>query len=94
MPTPPWAPGTITLKLTPRPGEAVPAISIETGLVVEAGRYLKLQDPHWLPNGSGDRQALPELHGFSIDLGPEVTLTECAIVPDQMVLAGHLQVLP
>jgi hypothetical protein len=85
---------TITLQLTPRPGEAIPAIAIETGLVVEAGRYLKLQDPHWLPNGSGQRQALTELHGFSIDLGPEVALTECAIAPNQMVLAGNLQVLP
>lgn len=86
--------GVITLQLTPKPGQTVPAIAIETGLEIEAGRYLRLRDPHWLAATGGDRQALPDLHGFAIDLGSEVTLTACTVEPDRMVLAGQVQVLP
>ncbi len=87
--------GVITLRLIPRPGQAVPEIAIETGLAIAEGRYLSLQEPRWLsPSEPSNRQELPGLQGFSLDLGPEVALSECTISPGQLVLAGGLQVLP
>lgn len=86
----------ITLRLTPRTGETVPPIAIATDLAIKDGHRLCLEHPHWLPTPGNDntRTPLPALHGFEIDLGSEVTLTECLIQADQLSLAGTIRVLP
>ena len=85
----------ITLRLTPRHGEAVPPIAIATQLAIKDGHRLCLENPHWVTDGdTADTKPLPALHGFEVDLGPEVTLTECEVQADRVSLAGTIRVLP
>jgi hypothetical protein len=87
--------GIVRLQLMPLPGQSLPTIAIETGLMIDSGRYLRLHQPHWIsPSDPNHREALTDLQDFTLDLGPEVTLTECSLTPAQMVLGGHLRVLP
>ncbi|HEY9887264.1 MAG TPA: DUF2993 domain-containing protein [Candidatus Obscuribacterales bacterium] len=87
------APGSITLRLTPKAGLTVPAIAIMTQLTVQDGHCLCLQNPHWL-NEAEPATPLPALHGFVMDLGPTVNLTEFAVEADQLSLAGSIRILP
>ncbi len=84
--------GTITLQMIPRTEETLPPITIATGLVIIAGRYLQLQNPQWLADGKF--APLPALQGFQLDLGPEVDLRHCSLTPGQMALAGMVRVWP
>jgi hypothetical protein len=83
----------MTLRLSPRPGTSAPEIAIATGLAIADGHRLCLKDPHWL-HPLNPAKPLPTLHGFEIDLGSEVSLTQCILTPGQMALAGTVQVLP
>ncbi|MBE7386078.1 MAG: DUF2993 domain-containing protein [Leptolyngbya sp. SIO1E4] len=94
-PTASIEPDNITLRLTPRDGQTVPPIAIATQLVIRDGHRLCLENPQWLPNSDTEIQtSMAALHGFEIDLGPEVTLTKCDIQTDQLSLAGTIRVLP
>lgn len=85
----------IRLHLIPSPGETVPAIAIATQLAIRDGHRLCLENPHWLADPqSASATPLPALHGFEIDLGPEVTLTACELKADYMTLNGTIRVLP
>jgi hypothetical protein len=85
----------ITLRLLPGEGQTLPPIAIATQLVIKDGHRLCLENPHWLSEMDAARTTpLPALHGFEIDLGPEVTLTQCEIQADQLSLAGTVRVLP
>lgn len=85
----------IRLHLIPSPGETVPAIAISTQLAIRDGHRLCLENPHWLTDTkSASATPLPALHGFEIDLGPEVTLTACELKADHMILNGTIRVLP
>lgn len=85
----------ITLRLSPREGEAMPPIAIATQLAIKEGHRLCLENPHWLSEiDAANTTPLPALHGFEIDLGSEVTLTACEIQTDQLSLAGTIRVLP
>lgn len=88
--------GELTLALSPRSGQGIPPITLAMGMGITAGRYLTLDHPRWIPapGTSSSTDALPELHGFSLDLGPETTLTDCTLTPGQLLLAGSLRVLP
>ena len=85
----------ITLKLLPNEGQPLPPIAISTQLVIKEGHRLCLENPHWLSEMNvANSTPLPALHGFEIDLGPEVTLTECETQNNQVSLAGTVRVLP
>ncbi|NER82256.1 MAG: DUF2993 domain-containing protein [Leptolyngbya sp. SIO1D8] len=94
-PTADIAPENITLQLTPRDGQTMPPIAIATQLVIKDGHRLCLENPQWLTDSASETQtSISALHGFEIDLGPEVTLTKCDIQRDQLSLAGTIRVLP
>jgi len=86
----------ITLRLTPYADTSVPPIAIATQLTVKDGHRLCLENPHWLSEHTDTETAtpLPDLHGFEIDLGNNVSLTRCTLQPDEISLAGTVQVLP
>lgn len=88
----------IVLKLIPKEGCSVPAIALSTQLAIRDGHQLCLENARWLPavDSASDRPAipLPALQGFTIDLGSEVTLTQCNIHHQRLSLAGTLRVLP
>lgn len=85
----------IVLRLTPRDGKSVPPIAIATQLAIQDGHCLCLENPHWLTDqDAASATPLPALQGFEIDLGSEVTLTQCEIQADQLSLAGTVRVLP
>lgn len=98
QPTAAIADDQILLRLQPREPATVPAIAISTQLAIRDGHRLCLDNPHWLtdpasaPTAIG--QPVPALHGFEIDLGDEVTLTQCRIADDKLMLAGTVRVLP
>lgn len=95
QPTASIDPTGITLRLLPEAGKTWPPIAIATQLAIKDGHQLCLENPHWLPTvESADTTPLPALHGFEIDLGSEVTLTECEIQGDRLSLAGTVRVLP
>lgn len=98
QPTATIADGQIILRLHPREGETVPAIAISTQLSIRDGHRLCLDHPHWLADAATPAaaagQPLPALHGFEIDLGSEVTLTQCRIADEKLMLAGTVRVLP
>jgi hypothetical protein len=85
----------ITLRLVPQAGWAGPPIAIATQLTIQEGHRLCLENPHWLVDvETDDKTPLPTLHGFEIDLGAEVILTDCTLQADQLTLAGTIRVLP
>jgi len=97
QPTATIAADQIMLRLRPQAPE-LPAIAIRTQLSIRDGHRLCLDNPHWLVDDaqsqSAAAQPLPDLHGFEIDLGAEVMLTECRVADDKIVLAGSVRVLP
>lgn len=98
QPTATIAADQIILRLQPRAGATLPAIALSTQLSIRDGHRLCLDHPHWFTDASMSQpaagQPLPALHGFEIDLGQEVTLTECRIADEQLMLAGTVRVLP
>ncbi|MEM9003696.1 MAG: DUF2993 domain-containing protein [Cyanobacteria bacterium P01_F01_bin.86] len=94
-PTARIGPDHITLKLIPGEGQTLPPIAIATQLGIQDGHRLCLKEPRWLTEpDTATTTPLPALHGFEIDLGSEVILTECAIQTDQLSLAGSIRVMP
>ncbi len=86
---------TIQLRLQPEAHQTVPAIAIATQLAVREGNQLCLENPRWLATTASDTAiTLNALHGFVINLGAAVTLTECRIQTDHLALAGTIRVLP
>ncbi len=87
----------IILRLQPKLDDS-PAIAISTQLSVRDGHRLCLDNPHWLTDGSTTPTAtgrpLCDLHGFEIDLGSEVTLTNCQVAAQKLMLSGTVRVLP
>lgn len=87
----------ILLRLQPRPEQTVPAIAVRTQLSIRDGHCLCLDHPHWLSEddvSTPSATPLAELHGFEIDLGSEVTLTQCIIANKKLQLSGTVRVLP
>jgi hypothetical protein len=85
----------ITLRLVPQADWPGAPIAIATQLTIQDGHRLCLEHPHWLVDAdTADKTPLPALHGFEIDLGSEVTLTDCRLQTDQLILAGSIRVLP
>ena len=84
------------LRLQPKQTD-VTAIAISTQLSIRDGHRLCLDNPHWLTT---DTDATPlgvplsDLHGFEIDLGNEVTLTDCQVADQKLKLSGTIRVLP
>jgi hypothetical protein len=73
------------------------AIAISTQLSIRDGHRLCLDNPHWLTDDPlTDPASIPlsELHGFEIDLGNEVTLTDCRVADQKLQLSGTVRVLP
>ena len=87
----------IILRLHPKTDD-LPAISISTQLSIRDGHRLCLDNPHWLTDDSmtATENSIPlaDLHGFEIDLGSEVTLTNCQIAASKLMLSGTVRVLP
>ncbi|MEM1279315.1 MAG: DUF2993 domain-containing protein [Cyanobacteria bacterium P01_H01_bin.152] len=87
----------IILQLQPK-ACGLPAIAISTQLSIRDGHRLCLDNPHWLADDSmtATENSIPlaDLHGFEIDLGPEVTLTTCQIAANKLMLSGTVRVLP
>ncbi|MEM6837440.1 MAG: DUF2993 domain-containing protein [Cyanobacteria bacterium P01_C01_bin.120] len=88
----------ICLRLQPIESQALAAIAISTQLSIHNGHCLRLDHPRWLSETASDQATsatpLPELHGFEIDLGSQVTLTKCLIVHKKLQLSGTIRVLP
>jgi hypothetical protein len=86
----------VLLRLQPQATE-MPAIAIRTQLSIRDGHRLCLDNPHWLTDDTlTDPASIPlsELHGFEIDLGNEVTLTDCRVADQKLKLSGTVRVLP
>ena len=86
----------VILRLQPKVPE-LPAIALRTQLSIRDGHQLCLDHPHWLtddPLAAASSIPLPDLHGFEIDLGDEVTLTDCRIADQKLRLSGMVRVLP
>lgn len=90
------ATGQITLvaNLQSANGESSP-VAIRTGLLVDQGHQLKLDRPQLLPHAKA-RQGLPlkDLDGFTIDLGPHVSLQALSLEADKIVCQGQIMVTP
>lgn len=84
----------ITLRLHPQAGQSVPALAIATELTIQDGQRLCLDNLRWVSTPDGAYHPAATLHGFAIDLGPAVSLTDCQIQADQIVLAGTVHVMP
>ncbi len=85
----------IDINLHPKLGEDLPPIALSTQLVIKDGHRLCLENPHWIVDAAtADKTALPELHGFEIDLGSKITLTDCTLERDRLSLAGTIRIMP
>lgn len=69
---------------------AAPALTLQTGLVVEQGRLLVLQQP--LLSGLSP-EPLP-LQGFTLDLGSEVQIERFDLAAGRIEISGVVQVVP
>lgn len=86
---------TITLRLIPSEAQSGPEIAIATSLTVRDGNRLCLENPRWLSLEQTDTTiTMAALHGFEINLGSAVTLTECKVQDDHLALAGTIRVFP
>ncbi|WP_204140297.1 DUF2993 domain-containing protein [Halomicronema sp. CCY15110] len=86
----------VILRLRPKV-PAVPAIAIRTQLSIRDGHRLCLDNPHWLKDDTLTAPTsipLSDLHGFAIDLGKEVMLTDCRVADQKLRLSGTVRVLP
>lgn len=73
-----------------------PAIAISSRLSIRDGHRLCLDNPHWLTDDStaASQGAIADLQGFEIDLGSEVTLTNCQVAAKKLMISGTVRVLP
>lgn len=86
----------IILRLHPKVDDLL-AIAISTQLSIRDGHRLCLDNPHWLTDDSTAAATsipLADLQGFEIDLGAEVTLTNCQVAANKLMLSGTVRVLP
>ena len=86
----------VILRLQPKQAD-VTAIAISTQLSIRDGHRLCLDSPHWLTTDTDATPSgvpLSDLHGFEIDLGNEVTLTDCQVADQKLKLSGTIRVLP
>ena len=90
------APDRLTLSATvmDAAGQAIPLI-IRTGLTVAEGRKLCFEHPCQL-NQLHDEEGQPlvELHGFAIDLGPEVNIQALTLDHGRLTCYGQIQIIP
>ncbi|MEM0980485.1 MAG: DUF2993 domain-containing protein [Cyanobacteria bacterium P01_H01_bin.58] len=86
---------TITLRLMPSDPQSGPEIAIATSLTIRDGNRLCLENPRWLSSEQTDAAiTMAALHGFEINLGSAVTLTECEVQDNHLALAGTIRVFP
>ncbi|NEQ43642.1 MAG: hypothetical protein F6K00_08815 [Leptolyngbya sp. SIOISBB] len=86
----------IILRLHPKVDDLL-VIAISTQLSIRDGHRLCLDNPHWLTDDStAAATSIPisDLQGFEIDLGTEVTLTNCQVAANKLMLSGTVRVLP
>jgi hypothetical protein len=70
-------------------------VALRTRLGLSQPNVLQLSDPQWLPHANAKRGLpLPELEGYTFDLGPQVHLSELSLQPEHLVCAGRLMVYP
>jgi hypothetical protein len=70
-------------------------IAIQTGVQLQAGRLLVLDQPQRLDSFDAHKGIpLPDLHGFAIDLGSEVNLQSLVLESGQILCQGTVTVLP
>lgn len=84
---------TFSAQLITSNGQPLP-LAVRTGLQA-SGRHLQLVDPHWLPHPQAKRGfALKELHGFAVDLGPDIEMQELTLQAGQLFCRGQINVIP
>jgi len=74
-------------------GSTLP-LAIQMGLQLASPRELQFVDPHYLFQNEAQRLPLKDLHGFTLDLGPEVAVRELRLESGQLVCWGQMNVLP
>lgn len=71
------------------------AIAIRTALQLVEGRILRLENPQWLPHARAKRGLpLDDLHGFEVDLGPEVDIQTFTLEERRIACRGRINVIP
>lgn len=86
----------IDLHLTPPQSEpsAFTPLQIQTGLAIQAGRYLKLVNPVLRENELPPTQQVDALKDFRLDLGTEVEIQTLAIADQCLICHGIITVIP
>lgn len=85
---------TLTAELQSAAGSLTP-LTIRTGVELVNGRCLRLDQPHWLPHVRAQRGLpLADLHGFEIDLGPDVYLSDLVLDQGYLRCRGQINVIP
>lgn len=74
-------------------GSSLP-LMIQMGLQLASPRELQFIEPQYLFPDEAQRLPLGDLHGFTLDLGPEVALQELRLEAGQLVCRGEIKVLP
>ncbi len=75
-------------------GKTTPA-NLRTGLGIEQGQRLLLQNPQWLPHARATRGLpLRELDGYTFDLGNHVQIRRLEIHSETLLCQGQIWVLP
>lgn len=83
------APGQLSLMLRPT-AAAAPVLTLQTGLTIEQGHLLVLQQPQL----SGLRPEPVALRGFTLDLGAEVQIERLDLAAGRLEISGVVQVVP
>ncbi len=74
-------------------GSTLP-LAIQTGLQLASPHELQFSDPQYLFQNEAQRLLFRNLHGFTLDLGPEVAVRELKLQSDQLICWGQINVLP
>lgn len=90
-------PDLIVLRLygSPDPGPDSPCATIHARLLVQNGQSIQLSQPQGIASGeTPDAIPLPELDGFTIDLGPEIQIERLDLQAGQIEWEGLITVRP
>ncbi|MGB8701238.1 MAG: hypothetical protein WCD18_17635, partial [Thermosynechococcaceae cyanobacterium] len=70
-------------------------VALQTGLGLSSPSTLMLHHPEWLPTPQS-KKGLPlrDLHGYTLELGPQVQFEQFTISPDGIYGKGQLTVFP
>jgi len=88
-------PGQLTFRtsILATDGNPLP-LMIQMGLQLASSHELQFIEPQYLFQDEARRLPLGDLHGFTLDLGPEVAIRELRLEAGQLVCRGEINILP